>query len=257
MARDTVGRTVGVALGVCLVCSVLVAVAAVSLRPIQAANRLLDRKRNILVAAGLLGGGGSVDELYRRIEPRLVDLSSGAYVEGMDPEAFDQRRAARDPQTSTAVPAAEDIASIKRRANLAPVYLVRQGDRVEKVILPIQGLGLWSTLYGFIALRADDLDTVAGLVFYEHGETPGLGGEVDNPQWQALWPGKKVYGDHGEVRIEVIKGNVNPDRPEARYQVDGLSGATLTSRGVDQMLKYWLGESGFEPYLARLRQQGG
>jgi len=258
--NDTIGKTFSVALGVCLVCSVFVSVAAVSLRPTQAVNKLLDKKKNILIAAGLLEtgkkGGKSIDELFAQIRPKVVDLATGEFVEGVDPEKYDQRKAAKDPAQSSAVPAEEDIASIKRKAKRASIYLVEKAGKVEKVILPIHGLGLWSTLYGFIALDAGDLSTIEGLVFYEHGETPGLGGEVDNPAWKALWNGKQAFDEAGNVRIEVIKGMVNSGRPEAKYQVDGISGATLTVRGVDAMVKYWLGKGGFGPFLTKLKVQG-
>jgi Na+-transporting NADH:ubiquinone oxidoreductase subunit C len=260
VAKDTVGKTFGVALAVCLVCSVLVSAAAVSLRPTQAVNKALDKKRNILMAAGLIKAGESagaarVNELYGNIEERIIDLSTGAYSD-IETSRFDARKAAVDPAQSMVIPADKDLAGIKRRAKLSDVYLVSEGDRIRKIILPINGKGLWSTLYGFIALDSKDLNTIRGLVYYEHGETPGLGGEVDNPNWKALWDGKKAFGDNGEVRIEVVKGQVVPGNPAAKHQVDGLSGATITARGVKNMLEYWLGEEGFAPYLNKLREQG-
>lgn len=260
MARDTVGKTFGVALAVCLVCSVLVSAAAVSLRPTQSVNKALDKKRNILLAAGLLkegesAGAARINELYGNIEARVVDLSTGQYADVSAGE-FDARKAAVDPAQSEAIAPAKDLAGIKRRAKLSDVYVVSDGKRIRKVILPVNGKGLWSTLYGFLALDAKDLNTIRGLVYYEHAETPGLGGEVDNPNWKALWDGKKAYGENGEVRIEVIKGQVVPGNPAAQHQVDGLSGATITARGVKNMLQYWLGEEGFAPYLDKLREQG-
>lgn len=254
-SNDTIGKTIFVALALCLVCSVLVSTAAVNLRPMQNMNRELDKKRNILQAAGLLEEGKSVDELYKNIEARVIDVATGEYVDE-DPAAYDQRKAAKDPATSVVVSRDRDIASIKRQAKQASVYLVRHKGKVKKVILPLHGLGLWSTLYGFIALDAKNLSTIKGLVYYEHAETPGLGGEIDNPAWKALWNGKQAFDAAGNVRIGVIKGRVNPARPEAKYQVDGLSGATITSRGVDNMLKYWLGDGGFGPYLAKLKERG-
>ena len=255
--KDTIGRTLLVALGVCLVCSLLVSTAAVSLRPRQARNEMLDKKRNILVAAGLMESGTDVEEVYRQyIRPRLVDLQSGEYVADMDAATYSQRRAAQDPELSAPIPAADDVAGIKRRARYAAVYLVERNGRVGKVILPVHGLGLWSMMYGFLALDAADLNTIRGLVFYEQGETPGLGAEVDSPKWRALWDGKKAYGPDGKVRIAVIKGRVDPSRADAKYQVDGLSGATLTSRGVDHLLHYWLGQGGFGPYLRKMRRAG-
>ena len=254
--RESVGKTFMVALLLCVVCSVLVSSAAVVLRPTQAINKAMDKKRNILQAAGLYEEGGDIEALFASIEAKVVDLETGEYVEGVDAQAYDQRRAAKDPGTSVAVPAAKDLGSIKRRANQAAIYLVYKNDKVNKVILPIHGMGLWSTLYGFIALDARDYNTVKGLVYYEHAETPGLGGEVDNPNWKALWNGKLVFGDGGDVRLEVIKGAVNPAAPGSEHQVDGLSGATITARGVSNMLQYWLGAEGFGAYLARQKAQG-
>ena len=261
MANDSIGRTFGVALGVCLVCSVLVSAAAVSLRPTQAVNKALDKKRNILMAAGLIKAdevvdGAQIEERYQNIKPRVVELASGDYVDGIDPVAYDQRRAAKDPALSVAISPDKDPASVKRRALRASVYLVEQKGKIKKVILPVHGLGLWSTLYGFIALDARDINTIRGLVYYEHAETPGLGGEVDNPSWKALWDGKHAFGEDGSIRIDVIKGKVVPGRPESIHQIDGLSGATITARGVKNMLRYWLSPEGFGPYLARLKEQG-
>ena len=107
-------------------------------------------------------------------------------------------------------------------------------------------------MYGFLALDAD-LRTIRGFGFYEHGETPGLGGEVDNPLWKSQWQGKLAFDEAWETRITVLKGKVNPNNPNAQFQVDGLSGATITARGVRDLLKFWLGEDGFGPFLAKMR----
>ncbi|MBN98621.1 MAG: Na(+)-translocating NADH-quinone reductase subunit C [Gemmatimonadetes bacterium] len=256
MPKETAGKTFLVAFLLCVVCSVLVSSAAVFLRPTQAINKALDKKKNILMAAGLKLEGADVDELFKNIEPKIVDMATGQYVEDIDPETYDQRRAAKDPAQSIAVPPEKDLGSIKRKANYASVYLVRKNEQVKKIILPVHGLGLWSTLYGFLALDARDLNTIKGLVFYEHAETPGLGGEVDNPAWKALWNGKEAFDKDGNIRIEVIKGKVDPNRDGAQYQVDGLSGATITSRGVRSMLRYWLSAEGFGAYLTRLKERG-
>src|SRR5690606_6126000 len=179
---------------------------AVLLRPLQAANQANERKENILAAAGLLEPGISVDAQFQRVEMRLVDLDRGTFTDALVPESYDQRRATKDPALSEKLPPEQDIAKIQRRVKYAEVFLVRddQGE-LEKVILPIKGYGLWSTLYGFIALEGD-LNTVAGIGFHDHAETPGLGGEVDNPRWKSLWHGKKVYGEDGQLALRVIKG---------------------------------------------------
>ena len=249
---EGLGRILTVALGLCLVCSVVVSTAAVVLKPAQQANKTLDMKRNILMAAGLLDPALSVEEQFEQVETRLVSLDEGRFVEGVDPASFDQREAAKDPAQSRAIPGDADPAKLVRREDQALVYLVRdQQGGLDKIILPIRGYGLWSTLHGFMALESDG-NTVAGLGFYEHAETPGLGGEVDNPNWKAIWPGKQVYQGE-QVAIQVLKAAVPAGSPDAQWQVDGLSGATLTTKGVDNLVRYWMGDQGFKPLLENLR----
>ena len=253
--NDTVGKTLLVAVTLCLVCSLVVSTAAVTLRPLQEANKALDRKRNILLAAGLLEKGADVESAFEQVQPRLVDLETGAYVEGTDPAVHDPRAAARDPGLSVAIPPQEDLARIHRRARQAIVYLVEYSGALRSVILPVYGAGLYSTLYGFVALAGDG-NRVQGVRFYQHGETPGLGGEIDNPRWLSQWSGKQLTDAKGQLRISVVKGGVDPDSPEAHYQVDAISGATITSQGVSNLMRYWLGEQGFGPFLAKLRSKG-
>ena len=251
--NDSIRKTLIVAFSLCIVCSVIVSAAVVMLKPVQEVNKALDKKRNILAAAGMLVEGQSVEEQFSRVQTRVVDLRTGRFADDtVDSAKYDQRRAAKDPGMSEVLSAEVDIAKIQRREQYALVYLVKgsQGD-IEKIILPIRGYGLWSTMRGFIALESDG-NTIAGIGFYEHGETPGLGGEIDNPRWKAFWPGKEVYRD-GSVEIGLIKGSVDPAAATAPWQVDGLAGATLTSRGVTNLMHFWLGENGFEPFLNNLR----
>ncbi|RLA45698.1 MAG: Na(+)-translocating NADH-quinone reductase subunit C [Gammaproteobacteria bacterium] len=250
--KDSVGNTIKVTLLLCIVCSVFVSAAAVLLRPAQQANKDLDRKTNILAAAGLLKPGISIDEQFASVTSRAIDLDTGKFTEAVDVAVYDQRKASKDPALSEQLSREVDIAKISRRIKYATVYLIEGDQGIEKVILPIKGSGLWSTLYGFLALDAD-LNTVAGIGFYEHAETPGLGGEVDNPLWKAKWVGKRVYGDDTGVALGVIKGKVDTSRAGSEHQVDGLSGATLTSKGVDNLIQFWLGENGYEPFLANLK----
>ena len=250
--KDSIGKILGVALALCIVCSVIVSTAAVVLKPAQEANKSLDMKRNILQAAGMLEPGRSVEEQFARVEERFVNLETGQFTDEV-PKDYNQREASKDPALSEPVPGDEDIAKIGRQADVAQVYLVRDGNGdYNKIILPVHGYGLWSTLYGFLALESDG-NTVAGLGFYDHGETPGLGGEVDNPRWKSQWPGKKVYRD-GEVELGLVKGSVDPSSPNSQWKVDGLSGATLTSRGVTNLIDYWMGDRGFAPFLENLRK---
>jgi Na+-transporting NADH:ubiquinone oxidoreductase subunit C len=258
--KESILRTLLVALVVSLVASVFVAGSAVYLKPAQQANSLLDKQRSILSIAGIGGpelSSREVQELFAaRITARVIDLTTGEENTDLDPLTFDPLKASKDPKTSIKLSNEEDISSLIRREQFTTIYQLETDGRVEALILPVRGYGLWSTLYGFLALSADDLNTVVGLGFYQHGETPGLGGEVDNPKWKALWPGKTVFDEAGQPDIQIVKGGVNPANPAAGHQVDGLSGATLTSRGVNQLLTFWLGDKGFGPYLAKLRQQG-
>lgn len=262
-AKETVSRTVMVALALCIVCSVIVSAAAVMLRPAQITNQNLDIKSNILSAAGMFEQGMSADEIesvFSQFEVKLVDLDTGEYVEPTavgvnDPMKYDQYKAASNPELSKNIPASEDKAGIKRRPNVAKIYLLGEGDDFKRVVLPIHGYGLWSTLYGFISLEGN-ANTIEGLGFYAHAETPGLGGEVDNPRWKSQWVGKELYneGELTEPKIQLVKGGVDANAEGKEHKVDALSGATLTSRGVQQLVNYWMGDRGFAPYLIKLRQ---
>jgi len=254
-------KIIGVALGVCLACSILVSTAAVVLSSRQAENRKLEKIKNILQAGNLWENGQDLRGIYDRyIRAVIIDLETGEalppekYTDKLNVESFDIKALANDPRYGKSIPANRDLGQIKRMPRYMAVYFVGEGDEVKDVILPITGKGLWSTMYGFIALDRD-LRTISGLTFYEHGETPGLGGEVDNPVWKGGWRGKKAFDEKGEIKIEVLKGRVDPGREQASYQVDGLSGSTLTTRGVDQMVKFWLGDDGYGPLIRRLRKE--
>ncbi len=254
MSNDRTLKIVLVASLLCIVCSVLVSTAAVVLRPLQDINSQLDMRRNILMAAGLYDAetGGDVKEIFKSIETQVVELETGEIASDIDPNTFDPRQAAKDPKLGEAIPSEEDLAQIKRRARFQKIYLHKgSSGAVDTVVLPINGLGLWSTLYGFIALEPD-LETVKGLVYYDHKETPGLGGEVDNPKWRGQWPGKVLFDESGEYDFKVHKGPSPIDGP---HDADGVSGATITLRGVDNMLRYWMGDLGYGPTLERLKKQ--
>jgi Na+-transporting NADH:ubiquinone oxidoreductase subunit C len=241
-----------------IVCSLLVATTHVLLRERQHANELLYKQKNVLQATGLMPPGEDLSDreilerFERSIEIRLVDLRTGEFVTDgdIDPTVYDQRRARTDPAQSR--PAPDNPAQVRRIPNWAAVYLVNDGARLSQVVIPIEGLGLYGTLYGFLALDRDTT-TIRGLAFYENRETPGLGGEVDNPRWRALWPGRRAYDESWEPRISLAKGTAGPPE-EDPYRVDALSGATITSNGVTRMLHFWLGEHGFGPFLSKLRE---
>ena len=246
---DNPVKTVIVAVSLCLFCSMIVSAAAVALKPVQEQNKLFDKKRNILEVAGLYQPGVDIAKAFEEIEARVVDVQTGKFSDAADPNIYDQRAAAKDPAQSVKLD--DDPAGIGRQAKLASVYLIRdEAGVIDKVILPVHGYGLWSTLYGFVALQADG-NEVAAFQFYEHAETPGLGAEVDNPNWKALWPGKKIYGENGEVKITVAKGVPSADM--ADYHIDSLAGASLTARGVDNLIRFWMGDQGFKLFLDNLK----
>ncbi|MEM9107743.1 MAG: Na(+)-translocating NADH-quinone reductase subunit C [Pseudomonadota bacterium] len=248
LPADSIPKTLFVAVSLCLFASMVVSFAAVSLRPIQDENRLRDKRINILQVAGLYEPGQNVGEAFQAFEPHVLDLKSGQFADQFDPATFDDNAAADDPELSRAL--SEDPAGIGRQSNYKTVYLLRKEDgSIDKIILPVHGYGLWSTLYGFIALESNGND-IFGLQFYQHAETPGLGAEVDNPRWKALWSGKKLRDESGDLQITVDKV---PPPAGIEYHVDALAGATLTSRGVDNLVKFWMGQEGYATFIDNLQ----
>ncbi|MES3008127.1 MAG: Na(+)-translocating NADH-quinone reductase subunit C [Pseudomonadota bacterium] len=256
--KDSVSGTVKVALIVCVVCSIFISSAAVILKPFQVENKILDRNMNILIAAGMfdpaLNSQAEINSLFAEFTPRVVDLDSGTFMTneqltqlGIDLETYDDRAAQSDPDFSDALTEDEDVADIKRRVRYATVYLVEAADgALQTIVLPVSGYGLWGTMYGYLALEGDG-NTVTGIGFYDHKETPGLGGEITNPRWKALWPGKQIFDADSEVALRIVKGN-----GAGVHEVDGLSGASLTTRGVGNLIAFWMGPKGFGPFLANV-----
>ena len=213
--RDSISNTLTVAVGLSLICSVLVASAAIVLKPKQLKNQEEYRQRIILEVAGLMEPDGDIASLFATIQPEMIDVASGESVE---------------------------------------IYLEKSGDAVEQIILPISGPGLWSTMRGYLAIEPDG-NTIKGIRFYEHAETPGLGDQIDKPDWRNLWVGKQLYGDDSAPRIKVVRGFALRDasNTDLKYQIDGLSGATLTGNGVTKLVQHWIGPEGFGPYLETYR----
>ena len=256
---DSARYTILFAAAVSVACATLVAVAAVSLRDRQEANAQVFKQKNVLFAAGLARPDESLttadvgERFAQRIEVRAVDLASGELVpaDKLDAGTYDPRRARADPKQSR--PAPPNDAGVGRVPNLQTVYLVKGPHiGIEQVVLPIDGMGMWGAMHGFIALERDG-NTVRGLTFYEQKETPGLGGEISNPRWQALWVGRKVYDPSWEPKLTIIKGRAGPAEQDP-HRVDGLSGATITSNGVSRVVQFWFSDSGYAPYLKRLRE---
>ena len=259
MSNDSTGKTLTVASSLCIACSILVSAAAVILRPVQVQNKRLDVKKNLLLSAGLLTSSKvtpkEINEAFSKVEMKLINLDTGEEVTDVDKNSFDLEKADKDPSLSINIDSQEDIARIKTRSKIRPVYLVKNGSAIDQIIIPFHGKGLWSTMYGFLSL-APDTRTVKGIGFYQHGETPGLGGEIENKKWQASWVGKKVLSENYAPSIDVIKGTVDTSLKGANSMIDGLSGATLTSNGVEASVNYWVSNNGYGKFLAKFRGEG-
>ena len=248
LPNDSILKTFIVATLLCLICSVIVSGSATVLKARQLKNKQFDVQKNILSVAGLTDSTQSIEERFAKIEARIVDMSTGEYTDSVDVNTYDQRKASKDPTQNIVLEKDQDLAQIGARAKYAKVYLLRDGDQISKIILPVKGYGLWSTMYGFVALEAD-ANTISDITFYEHNETPGLGGEIQNRGWQKTWQGKRVFDESGQPVFSVVKGKAAAD---SEHDVDGLAGATLTSVGVTNLVRFWVGENGFGPYLKKL-----
>lgn len=224
---------------VTIVCSVLLAGAATILKPRQEENKILDKKKNVLASVGIKPEEGQsfsrddIIDLYKERIKEIVIDRDGNIVEGKKPVDL-------DPRADT---------------DLLPLYENIEDGQIISYIIPVSGKGLWSTIYGYLALDADG-QTVRGITFYSHGETPGLGGEIEKDWFTSNFVGKKITDESGTiVSIEVIKGKVNSDDPQAIHKVDGISGATITAKGVEIFIKRDL--ITYEPFLRQVMQAEG
>ena len=251
--KDSIQNILMIGIGLCLVCAAVISIIAVGLKELQKNNAILDQQKKIVAAADLQGFYGSTEVAFDSIEEIIIDIEEGL-ITNDSTEKYDLSKELRDPSRHIVLSSIEDIATIKKRENFSKIFLEYREGQLNTVILPVRGYGLWGILYGYLAISSD-LNTIVGLEFYEHKETPGLGAEVDNPKWKALWRGKKIYDENGEILIKVVKGKVDNSNDMSTYEVDGLSGATLTSNGVSNLLAYWLSDSGFKKFLNNLKQE--
>jgi len=252
--KDSTTRALAMAITVAFICGLLVSVVAVNLRPIHKANIEAERIAQLELVLSALSDIGRVQTI-ENLEARIVDLESGEFDDSIDPATFDTERAAAKPATSVAIPADLDLAGLKRRAQHAPVYLVRDAsEQVDLIILPVSGRGYQSTLRAWLVIDGDT-QTVRALKFYQHGETPGVGARIEEPEWEAQWRDLRAFDDAGVLRIGVRSQAGGAYSDDAEYQVDGISGATRTTQGVDGMLRFWLGEFGFATFLQRIREE--
>ncbi len=252
--KDSIFGTFVVIVAFCLVCSVCVSSAVVALAPLQAKAVATDRQINILKVAGYEVEGSVGDTYAKHIKSHLLDVATGEFVDDEEGQAdsYNFVSLSRDPAASEAIPGDQDFGGIRVRTKLMPVYeVISDEGATERYILPFYGKGLMSTVYGYMAVQNDGR-TIAAVTFYSHGETPGLGGEVDNPRWQALWNDKQLFTDNGDYVFKITK-NAAHEGEDANYQVDALSGATNTSRGVNNAVHYWA-DVAYRPFLTKLSQ---
>ncbi|HEY5623531.1 MAG TPA: NADH:ubiquinone reductase (Na(+)-transporting) subunit C [Gammaproteobacteria bacterium] len=252
--RDSVAKALGVAAGVAFFCSLFVSSAVLWLRPIQLAYQSIERNRAVLEAAGIVVAGvelaeSEIVDRFLDLDVRIVNLDDGAFSDAVSPIAYDFRSAIDDPDQTVAVPGGLDIAALGRRPALLPAYLAIDGSRIEQIVLPVYGRGMWSTIHGFISLRGD-FATIEGAAFYEHGETPGIGDRIQDAAWLAQWRGQRAYDDSGRLVFGI--GAAGTARDEG---IDAITGATVTVAAVENLVRYWLGENGFGPFLTAMRSE--
>ena len=214
---------------VTIVLGIIIATTADNLRERQKTNEELDIKKNILYA---LGYKQNIDN------PWTNKIVESLYNNSINEIYLDHKGTVYQKQ--------EDI-----EKNPLKIYQRMDNGLITGYAIPIEGKGLWGTMYGYFAIEPDAV-TVKGITFYRHKETPGLGGEVDKEWFKNNFIGKRLVDNDGKlVSIEVIKGFVSDKDPEAYRKVDGISGATITGKGVTTFLKKDLNK--YEPYFKKIR----
>ena len=259
MNKDSPQRAILVVMLTAIVCSSLVSAAVVALRPIQLNNQMLDRSRNIMQLTGLLAVDQVIEddqmlELYKGLDLRIIDIDAADYDGEIDANTFSERQSLNDPDKSVAIASAQDLAKLGRRSRFAPLYMVWNNDELDRIILPVRGSGMWSMLYGYIALEPD-LNTISGMTFYEQNETPGLGDQITHAHWLEQWKGRHVYDHKGNPRFRINEGTVEPGSASSEFEVDALTGATVTANAVTSLMHYWFGPHGYRPFLLAMREK--
>lgn len=260
--KDSTLGTLLRALVICFVCSIVVSVVVVFLRPIQDANKLADKQKSALQAAQIaVTDPAQISDIFsQQMETRIVDLQDAEFADkadlaalGVEVKDYDPLDVVSDSALGYKIDSDKNIARIDNRARYMPVYMITDGDNKGGIVLPVYGKGLWSTLYGYLAL-AQDGNTIISLKFYDQKETPGLGGRIaDDQRWLASWEGKLVYDVGGEPKIALVKGRSPAGSDNAQYEIDSLSGASLTSIGVTNLLKYWMGQDAYGPFMKKFQ----
>ncbi|MCC5879997.1 MAG: Na(+)-translocating NADH-quinone reductase subunit C [Idiomarina sp.] len=249
--NESTSKTFIVVVALCLVCSIIVSGAAVGLKDRQEANAALAMQRNVLAAAGIDRAGRDVVELYsERVREYRLNLETYELRSAGDDDVADAADVEDQGEILRRLRGAEDVAGVRELERYTMFYVAMEedGETVKSYVLPVRGAGLWGMMYALLALENDG-QTILGLNFYDHAETPGLGGEIQNPRWLRNFEGKQAVDSDGNIEIRVVK-NANPENNE----VDALSGATITSNGVDRTFQFWLSDSAYGPFLQQLRE---
>lgn len=215
-----------------LVATVLAA-AANLLKPRQQQNIEIEKIQNILSPAGIESTYSTAKELFAKyVTKQIVVNSNGEEIQGV--RAFDVDLYI------------ENKKPLEKR-NLS-IFVITHDDGEINYVVPVRGKGLWGPIWGYIAFK-DDLNTIKGVRFDHKGETPGLGAEINTEHFQSQFPGEQILDATGKfISITVYKGKT---QPEDKHAVDGISGGTITSKGLEAMLRDGL--SGYEDYFKKLR----
>ncbi|OBT08392.1 Na(+)-translocating NADH-quinone reductase subunit C [Shewanella sp. UCD-FRSSP16_17] len=248
--KDTVAGTMIFIISLSLVCSFMITGTAEILKERKLAKKRDEIQQFVLRAANVDISNGDFRELFaERVTPKMVNLESGEYVAQENLLDFDDRMAAINPDSSSKPK--KDTAKIKTRADNIRIFEVRdESGSLSSVVMPIYGKGLWSMIYGYLAVKPD-LNTVENIIFYEHGETPGIADFVTDPQWTDLWKGKQLFDEQGKIAIKVVKGGA---KEGDIHGVDGVSGATRTGVGIQRAVEFWFGVEGFQTFLKQFAQ---
>lgn len=240
-------KTLIVAFLVAAGATLLLSGATVLLRPIQAQNRAAEAKAQL---AALVAGVPGMTELLEgaggQLSTVVIDLDRGAAAEGVTPETLPDALA--DGANWSALAPGDDLAGLGRRPDLAQIYLLRAGDTIRLLLLPMAGAGYNGTINAVMALQGD-LATVAGFAIIGHQETPGLGARIEEPAWLAQFVGRQTRDERGQLRFAVARGSAGNV-----HEVDGITGATRTTNGISQMVRFWLGPQGYGPLLEAIRR---
>lgn len=259
-AKNSNISTMMTALVLCLFCSVMVSTAAISMKPKQLSNIELDRNKNILMVANMFdpakNSPADAEAMFKNVQIKLIDTKTGQFATDemlkadniSDVGAYDVVKASKDIGSRIDL-GDDDPAQVGGLPKYLKVYIINdEAGKLKNVVLPINGNGLWGQIYGFLTLKAD-INTIEGISFYQHKETPGLGALIETPKWRALWTDKKAY-DGDKIITGVVKSG--SPKPNPNY-VDGITGATLTSAGVNNMIQFWLSDRAYKPFLDNLR----